>query len=93
MRTKLLIDQHIHGAYGVDFNKAAAEDILYLSKELLQNGIGGYFPTLVTDNIMNIKHQIEVIKKAASAQTPDMAKILGIHLEGIFLNVEKCRII
>lgn len=63
MRTKLLIDQHIHGAYGVDFNKAAAEDILYLSKELLQNGIGGYFPTLVTDNIMNIKHQIEVIKK------------------------------
>ena len=54
MRTKLLIDQHIHGAYGVDFNKAAAEDILYLSKELLQNGIGGYFPTLVTDNIMNI---------------------------------------
>lgn len=90
MRTKLLIDQHIHGAYGVDFNKAAAEDILYLSKELLQNGIGGYFPTLVTDNIMNIKHQIEVIKKAASAQTPDMSKILGIHLEGIFLNVEKC---
>lgn len=90
MRTKLLIDQHIHGAYGVDFNKATTEDILYLSKELLKYGIGGYFPTLVTDNIMNIKHQIEVIKKAASAQTQDMAKILGIHLEGIFLNVEKC---
>ncbi len=90
MRTKLLIEQHMHGAFGIDFNKATAEEILYLSKELLKYGIGGYFPTLVTDNIMNIKHQIEVIKKAASAQTKDMAKILGIHLEGIFLNVEKC---
>lgn len=90
MRTKLLIEQHMHGAFGIDFNKATAEEILYLSKELLKYGIGGYFPTLVTDNIMNIKHQIEVIKKAASAQTKDLAKILGIHLEGIFLNVEKC---
>lgn len=90
MRTKLLIEQHMHGAFGIDFNKSTTEDILYLSKELLKYGIGGYFPTLVTDNIMNIKHQIEVIKKAASAQTKDMAKILGIHLEGIFLNVEKC---
>lgn len=90
MQTKLLIEQHIHGAFGVDFNKAAPEDILYFAKELVKYGIGGFFPTLVTDNIMNIKHQIEVIKKAAAAQTSDMAKILGIHLEGIFLNAEKC---
>ena len=90
MRTKLLIEQHMHGAFGIDFNKATTEDVLYLAKELLKYGIGGFFPTLVTDNIINIKLQIEVIKKAASAQTKDMAKILGIHLEGIFLNVEKC---
>lgn len=90
MKTKLLIEQHSHGAFGIDFNTATHDDILYLTKEITKYGIGGIFPTLVTDNIMNIKHQIEVIKKAAQKQTPDMAKILGIHMEGIFLNVEKC---
>lgn len=89
MKTKLLIEQHCHGAFGIDFNKASADEILYLTKEITKYGIGGIFPTLVTDNIMNIKHQIEVIKKAAAKQTSDMARILGIHMEGIFLNVEK----
>ena len=84
MITKLLIDQHCHGAFGVDFNKADVEQILYLTKEITKYGIGGIYPTLVTDNIMNIKHQIEIIKHAAAKQTDDMAKILGIHLEGIF---------
>ena len=89
MKTKLLIEQHFHGAFGVDFNKASTDDILYLSKEILKYGIGGIFPTLVTDSIENIKHSISVIKKASEKQTPDMTKILGIHLEGIFINPEK----
>lgn len=89
MKTKLLIDQHCHGAFGVDFNKANVDEVLYLTKEMTKYGIGGIFPTLVTDNIINIKHQIEIIKQAASKQTSDMAKILGIHLEGIFMNAEK----
>ena len=89
MRTQLLIEQHFHGCFGIDFNKANVDEILYLSKEITKYGIGGIFPTLVTDNIINIKQQIEIIKEAASKQTSDMAKILGIHLEGIFLNTEK----
>lgn len=87
--TKLLIEQHFHGCFGVDFNKASVDDILYLSKEILNYGIGGIFPTLVTDSIENTKKAIKTIKEAAKKQTPQMAKILGIHLEGIFLNKEK----
>lgn len=89
MKTQLLIEQHFHGSLGIDFNTATVDEVLYLAKEMTKYGVGGFFPTLVTDNIMNIKHQIEVIKEAASKQTPDMAKILGVHLEGIFLNPEK----
>ena len=89
MKTKLLIEQHFHGCFGIDFNKASVNDVLYLSKEILKYGIGGIFPTLVTDTVENTKHAIEVIKEASKKQTPDMAKILGIHLEGIFLNPEK----
>ena len=87
--TKLLIEQHFHGCFGIDFNKASADDVLDLSKEILKYGIGGIFPTLVTDSVENTKKAIQTIKKAANKQTSDMAKILGIHLEGIFLNKEK----
>lgn len=89
MQTKLIIEQHFHGCFGIDFNKATVEDVLYLSKEILKYGIGGIFPTLVTDSVENIKRATSVIKEAASRQTAGMAKILGIHLEGIFINSEK----
>lgn len=86
MKTRPLIEQHFHGCFGIDFNTASVEDVLYLAKEIRKYGIGGIFPTLVTDSIENIKRQTKIIKTAAERQTPDMAKILGVHLEGIFLN-------
>lgn len=89
MNTKLLIEQHFHGCFGIDFNKASIDDVLYLSREILKYGIGGIFPTIVTDNVENTKRAISIIKEASKRQTSDMAKILGIHLEGIFLNPEK----
>ena len=89
MKTKLLVEQHFHGCFGVDFNKATVEQVLELSKKIFQYGIGGIFPTLVTDTLENTRHAIDVIKAASEIQTKDMAKILGIHLEGIFLNPEK----
>ena len=81
MKTKLLIEQHFHGCFGIDFNTASVDDVLYLSKEILKYGIGGIFPTLVTDTAENTKRAIAVIKEASKKQTSDMAKILGIHLE------------
>ena len=90
-KSKLLVEQHFHGCFGVDFSTCKADDILLLAKKLLTHGIGGFFPTLVTDSVANIKRQIEQIKIAKSKQTPEMATILGIHLEGIFINPEKKR--
>ncbi len=86
MKTKLLIEQHFHGCFGVDFGTASVDDVLYLARETRKIGIGGIFPTLVTDSVENIKRQTKIIKTAAERQTPDMAQILGIHLEGIFIN-------
>lgn len=82
MKTPLIIEQHFHGAYGIDFNKASVEDLIWLSEKLLKIGIGGFFPTLVTDSVENITRQIAIIKKASEKTN----SILGIHLEGIFIN-------
>ena len=89
LTTKMLIDRHIHGAFGVDINKAKSDDIIFLAKNLYKRGIGGFYPTLVTDTADNIKKQITEIKIAAEKQEKKTAKILGIHLEGIFINPDK----
>lgn len=81
----LILEQHIHGAYGVDFNTAEVNDILFVAEKLYKRGIVAFFPTLVTDTIENINRQIKIIKEAASK----CKSIAGIHLEGIFLNPEK----
>ena len=89
MHTKPLIEQHFHGAFGVNFNTADVEDVLFLSRKIKNYGIGGIFPTIVTDTVENTRKAVSVIKEAAARQTPDMAKIFGIHIEGIFLNPKK----
>ena len=80
-----ILEQHIHGAFGIDFNKANVEEIIFVANELYKRGIVAFFPTLVTDSIENIQKQIKIIKKAGEK----CHRILGIHLEGIFLNPEK----
>ena len=85
MKTLPIIEQHFHGAYGINFNTAGVKEIVELSHKLKKEGIAGFFPTLVTDSVENTKTQINVIKAASK----DCEGILGIHLEGIFLNPVK----
>lgn len=85
MSKPLLLEQHIHGAFGVDFNACNSNDVLYVAEKLYERGIVAFFPTLVTDSVSNINRQIAIIKEASKKSH----RILGIHLEGIFINPEK----
>ncbi len=80
------IDIHTHGGFGIDFATCDTEGLQEFSKKALGQGIVGFCPTLATDTFENIQRQLNVI-----AQVEDIgdAKILGAHLEGIFLNPEK----
>lgn len=85
-KTPLMIEQHFHGAFGVDFSTVYdPNEIVSLATKLRNIGIGAFFPTLVTDSVENINRQVKVIKEAAK----NCPAILGIHLEGIFINPEK----
>ena len=81
----LILEQHIHGAFGIDFNTANVNDVLYVADRLYERGIVAFFPTLVTDSIANINRQVAIMKEAAKQNN----RILGVHLEGIFINPEK----
>ncbi len=78
-----LIDRHIHGGFDCCFNQK--HDYSELSKGLLKHGITSILPTVMTDSIENINAQIEYIKSLNDSFYP---KILGIHLEGPFINAQ-----
>ncbi|MBE7704397.1 MAG: hypothetical protein E7Z90_01145 [Cyanobacteria bacterium SIG29] len=92
MISQALVEQHIHGAFGIDFMTCSTLDMLEVSKKLLNYGVGYYFPTIMTDKIDVIKERLNVVKEAKSLQTKKMAQIVGVHLEGPFINSNKAGI-
>ena len=88
IETEALVEQHIHGGFGIDFSLCKADDFIEFSKKILKYGVCAFFPTLATDTVENLQKQISEIKKAMQLQENSLeplAKILGVHLEACFL--------
>lgn len=84
-----LVEQHIHGAFGIDFMSCTIEEMLEVAKKLSKYGVTAFFPTIMTDDLNIIKERLSVVKKATELQTDKMAQIVGVHLEGPFINPNK----
>lgn len=87
-----LIDNHIHGSFGVNFNCASCNEIKFVLKEFYKRNIKGICPTLVGDEDDKIYNQLKLFKLIRQEQLKECnseALILGVHLEGTFLNSEK----
>ena len=88
------VDLQINGALGLpfpDLTPENAEKLVEICQFLWQQGVDGFLPTLVTTSVEKIQQSLAVIAKFAAAQKedPPIAQILGVHLEGPFLNPEK----
>lgn len=84
------IDIHIHGAYGADAMDATSEALQTLAINLPKEGTTSFLATTMTQSSPAIEaalsHAGEYIH---SYQQPGQAEILGIHLEGPFVNPVK----
>ena len=88
------VDLQINGALGLAFTDLQAQDSELLSKMcqfLWQQGVDSFVPTLVTTSVENIKRVLAILANFIDSQksTQSTAQILGVHLEGPFLNPEK----
>lgn len=88
------VDLQINGGLGLAFTDLETKDIIKIKEIcdfLWQQGIDGFLPTIVTTSIGNIQRSLAVIAEFIKGQlnTQRTAKILGVHLEGPFLNYEK----
>ncbi len=86
------VDLQINGALGLAFPDVTIEDFSKLTEIcdfLWQQGVDGFLPTIVTTSIDNIHRSLAVFAKFMAQQPQNTAQVLGVHLEGPFLNPQK----
>jgi N-acetylglucosamine-6-phosphate deacetylase len=78
------IDVQVNGGGGVMFNdQRTVEGIAAIGAAHRRFGTTGFLPTLITDTPACMKEAIDAVNAALAAKVPGL---LGIHLEGPFLN-------
>jgi len=81
------IDLHIHGSAGFDIMDATSDALSSISNSLLQTGTTSFLATTMT---MAEEDIILALKNIKEYKPKDGAKIIGVHLEGPFINPKKC---
>lgn len=82
-----LIDTQVNGGGGVLFNDAPTLATLRtIGAAHRQYGTTGFYPTLISDDISVMEKAIDAVAHAITVKVPG---VLGIHLEGPFLNPER----
>jgi len=81
------IDLHIHGSGGADVMDATPEALEILSTKLPQTGTTSFLATTMTMPSIDIENALRNVENFSSQVTG--ANILGVHLEGPFINAKK----
>jgi N-acetylglucosamine-6-phosphate deacetylase len=99
-----IIDIHTHGIGGYDTKSGKEKDILKIAGIFGSQGVSEIIPTIYPSSIKTMRENMMAVKKAMEKQhsalspqasrrgdrTPNSSLILGVHLEGPFLNPSKC---
>lgn len=81
------VDLQVNGGGGVLFNTApTVEGIEEIARAHRRFGTTGFLPTLISTDFATMRKAIEAVEGAIRQGVPG---VLGIHLEGPFLNPEK----
>ncbi len=78
------IDVHTHGAAGVDFIGSNSDGLQHVSQFLASHGVTGFLVTTWSASRQEIINTINTVKSIIGKEKG--AAILGIHLEGPFIN-------
>ena len=84
-----LIDIHVHGSNGADVLDATAESLEVMSKFFASRGVTGFVATALTcpqEEFLAVLDCVRSVKKNGGLSG---AEVLGVHIEGPFLNMEQ----
>jgi N-acetylglucosamine-6-phosphate deacetylase len=81
------IDTQVNGGGGVLFNDDPSVDsIIEIGRAHRRYGTTGFLPTLISDDLHVVSNAVHAVQRAIEIGVPG---VLGIHIEGPFLNVER----
>ncbi len=85
-----LIDIHIHGYLGEDTSDGNIDGIFKMANGIMKNGVTAFCPTTMTVSTEEINKSLNAVRslKQKSKQWCG-AEVLGVNLEGPFINPEK----
>ncbi|MBI5848553.1 MAG: amidohydrolase family protein [Nitrospirae bacterium] len=93
MKLHGFVDLHTHGINRYDTRTDAYEDILTLAKAHAKAGTSAILPTIYSGHIDEMRKGLKAVRMAMDMQTKGResgAEILGLNLEGPFLNPLRC---
>jgi N-acetylglucosamine-6-phosphate deacetylase len=82
------IDLHVHGGAGVDIMQGG-EAARTVSRAHARHGTTAMLGTTMTAREEEIEHALHGLASAISTRTTGMARLLGVHLEGPYLSIER----
>ena len=94
-----IIDIHTHGIGGHDTETTDIDQILKIAEIQGSQGVSEILLTIYSASIQRMRENMETVRKAMEKQRElfsvyggkkRVAKIVGLHLEGPFLNPAKC---
>ena len=95
MNIQGFVDIHTHGIGRYDTRTDDHEDILTIARVHARAGTAAILPAIYPGPLDEMRKNIHAVKRAMDAQAkaharPREARILGVHLEGPFLNPARC---
>lgn len=83
------IDVHVHGAVGHEAMDADPDGLRAMARFFAEHGVTSFLPTTWTASRDETRAALEAIAEARGT-VPGGATILGAHMEGPYLSVDKC---
>jgi len=81
------VDLQVNGGNGVLFNDApSVASLRRIAEAHWQYGTTAFLPTLISDDLDTVRVAIKAVSDAIAAGVPG---IVGIHIEGPFLNIDR----
>lgn len=83
-----LIDIHIHGADEYDTRTRRQDDILSIARRHGERGTSAIVPTIYPGAVETMRDNLDAVRRAMESGR-QAAQILGVHIEGPFLNPDR----